>query len=448
MPGEYSELVDPQLINLHSEEDMAALVNDQVRVANYRLPPLELPPASDREYVDNSQLWQDVLTEELRATRTLTLKNFLLFEWFPRSPGLYHTPGAREVRQTAMYFLVSSPRSSTLREIDDAEWMLKDPLAGPGDPVPDYMYIFNPYGKISMLKGGIGSIRLKPRYIDAGQVWFMTASSTPSAHEGFPVALPNHEYERHIDQIATRGVLPCTLIGKLQILPGSLSDLYQDYTNVPQVYLRVKKVIPKEDSPALQEITPRVSVAVSFMSDYEYPGHPQMYASYVTFFPGQKGSLENRAEWLENTYVKGLYQGRIITDFDEHSRRFANAVFGLKKINENRLNPEEIDSWRRRFGQPYVLEGLPERLEQIHSQSEQRRRGLRSKLFQAMGNKFVVEELKTVSSELYIDYENLPWETKDGLVRELVLACERQGLTRDLIQLCREKKPGGDWPKV
>ena len=68
----------------------------------------------------------------------------------------------------------------------------------------------------------------------------MSASSTLTAHEGFPVALPDIQYQRYIDQIKTNGVLPCNLIGRLQFVPDILEKIYWDYENVPQLYLLVE----------------------------------------------------------------------------------------------------------------------------------------------------------------------------------------------------------------
>jgi hypothetical protein len=94
----------------------------------------------------------------------MTLENFLLFEWFPRSPGLFYTDYAMSPRDEAMFRVISVPRSPGLAHID---------YAMTEQNVRDYMYIFDPYGKTSMLKGDIGSIRLKPRVIETDKVWFM-----------------------------------------------------------------------------------------------------------------------------------------------------------------------------------------------------------------------------------------------------------------------------------
>jgi hypothetical protein len=224
---------------------------------------------------------------------------------------------------------------------------------------PDFMEIFNPYGKLEMLKGGIGCVRLKDKLVENERVWFMTASSTCNAHEGFPIALPDHFYPGVIDQISARGIKPCTITGKLRFVPDVLNTLYEDYTRVPQLYLMVEDLRPSTRSPRPGEI-PRVSGAVSFRSKFE--GKSNIFYSYVTFFPSQPGSLASRVDWLENIYVKSMYQGQVITDFDEHNHRFETAVFSLKKVLEHQVTIQEALEFTRTLiihGDPnIVLKGI------------------------------------------------------------------------------------------
>jgi hypothetical protein len=110
--------------------------------ANYLLSHEKLPSIPDRIYADNERLWYDILSGQLDANVILTLENFLLSEWFPRSPGLYHTDEAKGARRMARAFLVSSPRSAGLENIDDAERMYQ--ITGSEQTLPDFMYVYNP----------------------------------------------------------------------------------------------------------------------------------------------------------------------------------------------------------------------------------------------------------------------------------------------------------------
>lgn len=338
------EIVVPQLFQNLYPRDTGYFIATQMAAANYLYPSEpELPVLPDRTYVSNEELWADLIDRRTRANLTIKLSNFLLSEWFPYSPGLFHTWEARQSREHAMDFVVSTPRLDGLQGIDDAE-----PRGAYIDPdhlrheQSNYMAIFGPYGKLSMLKGGIGSIRLRSKELPGGTAWFMSASSTPVAHEGVPIAVPDHYYQAYFDRIDTQGFLECTLVGKLKWIPNELSALYESYTGVQQLYLLVEEVYPGDRSRP-QDLPFRVSVPVTFESRHE--GRRAVYASYVTFYPGVRGSLEARTEWLENTYVKGMYQGRILTDFDEGMRQFEHARFSLSKVMGNMVSESAVRNY-------------------------------------------------------------------------------------------------------
>jgi hypothetical protein len=85
--------------------------------------PKELNTSSDRRYdaekgIANAKFWDDVLKEELRSTFIVVLNNFDLFEWFPRSPGLYYTSYAASAREEALQHIDSDfpDRTGTSRD--------------------------------------------------------------------------------------------------------------------------------------------------------------------------------------------------------------------------------------------------------------------------------------------------------------------------------------------
>jgi hypothetical protein len=329
-------LTNPLLMPLFRDQILDEL-RTQLAIGNYLSPPEETAIQPDKTFTSNEVLWDAILSERVRSSCTIKLENFLLFEWFPRSPGLYYTDQAKSARKDALNYTIQYPISSQLKGIDNAS-KVGDPLV-----IPDFMRIFDPYGKIQMLHGGIGSIRLKNRTIDKiGSVWFMTASSTCTAHEGFPIALPDHYYQQYIDQIVASGVAPCTIIGKLCFVPDTLQTLYQDSVRVPQLYLLVEDIKPATRAESQKEI-PRVSVAVMFRSNYQ--GGNNVFFSYVTFFPSKPGSFASRVDWLENTYVESMYKGEIITDFDEHKKWFETVQFGLHQILDKQISMKDVNEW-------------------------------------------------------------------------------------------------------
>ena len=65
--------------------------------------------APDRSYASNDALWSEVLGERVRSTRVVHLHDFVLSEWFPLSPGLFHTPEAAWSRDDARHHLLTGP---------------------------------------------------------------------------------------------------------------------------------------------------------------------------------------------------------------------------------------------------------------------------------------------------------------------------------------------------
>lgn len=107
-----------------------------------------------------------------------------------------------------------------------------------------YLRIFNPHGKIQMLRGGVGCIRLRRHGIEGRPVWLMSASSTLTAHEGVPLAVPHDRYTEVIDSLTSDGIVYCSSItGTLRYVPDFLGNLYQ-WPDVPPVYLDVEDIRP------------------------------------------------------------------------------------------------------------------------------------------------------------------------------------------------------------
>jgi hypothetical protein len=239
--------------------------------------------------------------------------------------------------------VLREPYSQELGWIDHADVPRFEHEVYGTERTPRYLRIFDPYGKVQMLRGGVGCIRLRRHSIKGQPVWLMSASSTLTAHEGVPLAVPDSLYTEVIDSLASDGTVYCNSItGTLRRVPDFLGDLYQ-WRDVPPVYLEVED-IRRGRRPDHDTLThAMVSVAVSFESRSEQLGPPGMvWATYVTFFPGVEGSLQLRRDWLRDSYVGERYQGKVISDFDEQVPRFEGAPFGLIRIFDGTLDADEI----------------------------------------------------------------------------------------------------------
>ena len=109
---------------------------------------------------------------------------------------------------------------------------------------------------------------------------------------------------------------------------------------MPPLYLAVEEIRPSGKSLA-EDAIPEVSVAVSFVSRYE--DSPRIYASYVSFRPGEPGGLDRAARWLKETYVEGEYKGRILTDFDQTKVHFPEAALSLRRVMGRHLRQGELE---------------------------------------------------------------------------------------------------------
>jgi hypothetical protein len=155
--------------------------------------------------------------------------------------------------------------------------------------------------------------------------------------------VPDDLYQATIDSVASNGVSYCdSIIGTLRYVPDFLGDLYL-MPDVPPVYLAVEEIRPGRPPDPVDYSKAMVSVAVSFESRSRLLGPRGMvFATYVTFFPGVKGSLQRRRDWLRDAYVAGRYEGKVISDFDEQVPRFGDAPFSLLRVLEGSVDIREL----------------------------------------------------------------------------------------------------------
>ncbi len=301
------------------------IVEQHVSNVNYLTPPTDYPVREVREldqiFYSNKEIWEKVIDRTLRYGSYVTLESFFLVEWLPRSPGLYFTNDAKEARNQAKHHIES---------------------------IRDNIVIYNPYGKMSMLDGGIGNIRLKPINIGEEEYVLISASSNGVCHEGFPVAVPAKLYDEYIDRIIETGAVSCSLTGKLKFISDKLRDLYEGYA-IPQLYLLVEEIQVSNHANIYshEKDSVIVTVAVSFIGEFD--DRKDAFASFVTFFPGYKNSFEQAVRWMEEDYIIGKYKGKIITDFDQQQCNFSNAVFSLEKVMNLGLTEKDLELITPRF---------------------------------------------------------------------------------------------------
>ncbi|UPJ64281.1 hypothetical protein [Bradyrhizobium sp. 191] len=266
-----------------------------------------------KRFHHNNSLWEALIDKRLTHGSPIDLESFFIFEWFPRSPGLYWTERGRQARAQAKARVIEINKGSV---------------------------IYDPHGKQSMLDGGIGNIRLGPILIGSQQWILMSASSNGNCHEGFPIAISSALFREIFDEIRSRGACVRTISGQLRMIPSQLSEVYHGYTGVPKFYLEVEDLTaPREQkSRSMEEL--EVSLAVSFKGTVN--GKDGIYAAYVTHDPSSKKSFDEQIGWMRDKYVRA-YNGTILTDFDEQENHFPEARFSLKKVMSLQLTSGDFE---------------------------------------------------------------------------------------------------------
>ncbi len=292
---------------------------------------------SDASYSENEDFWHDVIDETLRAPEVVRLEGFRIFEWIPRNPGLFHTPDAAWKREEALRHI--SHVRGTPEAFMQALEALPDHASGDitgkltlGKKA-DRIKIFNPYGKMSMLEGGIGCVRLRPIYL-GGRVdqeyYVFSATSNQYADEGIPILVSSELVASLLPDITKKGYSARTeIIGRTRYIPKELSDIYSSKHGIPRLYVEIES-IGKRSDPIDRSY---VSVASSFVGDFE--DIRGVFATYVTFDPGWRGARNGAAKWLKEEYAEGLYNGYLVTDFDEIAPEVSDTLFSLERVQSD-----------------------------------------------------------------------------------------------------------------
>jgi hypothetical protein len=334
-------------------------LRQQLDVVRYALAPIKWNRLqSDRRYSANEEFWGALQhpADPIRANTVVHLHKFALTEWLPRTPGVYHTAHARRERRTAQGFRISEDdflqRASQHRRRPGTSWN------DHGRPNPASV-IYDPYGKSKMIEGGIGCVRLKEIDLAQGRTWFLGATSSEAVHEGIPIALNDERYKEYISDIA-RGGFVCDLVARSRFMPSSLERMYRNAVHIPQMYLEVEQLRPIRTRSLDVRKGDWVTGAVGFRATEGE--RARLLATYTSFKNGSPSSLREAVEWLDEVYVKNVFHGTVVTDFDQQSTRFAGAVFSLDSLLANAVDIETAREIVISVADPKVSAKLIERM--------------------------------------------------------------------------------------
>ena len=308
-------LAEGRVYGAEQPANLEVVIDRQTGLAALARPDLHTPAQGHRakQAQTNEEIWRQFMAEQLYDTKRVTLEQFHLFEWFPLSPGAYHTAAAGRARREAFAELERGAGS--------------------------HIY-FNPGGKARMVRGGVGVVRLRPQPIDTEPYYFMTASANGVCHEGFPVLIPRHFYGQIKERILVYGAAPATLSGEMRYIPDQdATRIFGTRRDLPLLYLHVDEV-KVLDKPRDGVDAFAVSVAAAFFGEVDH--QPGTYMTFATFNPANAASLEHARDWIEEFYVATLYNGHVVTDFDAVQPRFPGAVFGLGAVMAGEIDPGRV----------------------------------------------------------------------------------------------------------
>ena len=262
------------------------------------------------KYNNEIDLWNDVLNDKLYQKARLSLNKFRLLEWIPQAPGLYHTSEAKYSRTMS--------KNNHRIEIEDKS------------------VIYDIYGKEGNIKGGYGCLRLSSKIVGNEELYFLCATSSGVAHRGFVIAMRGDLYEQVNEIIKDSGGVCCNIYGEIRIFPrdDSIPAYFKNETS--RFYLFAHKLSDIDPEPGT--LTGTASVAFEGNVDNK----TGIFFTYCHFNPAKSNSIRDCAKWIETNYVQPLYDGKVLTDFDEEKEHFSSVVFPVNYLMEPNPSKKHI----------------------------------------------------------------------------------------------------------
>jgi hypothetical protein len=300
-PESIQNYFQPGVAELHYEK-LASFLIDHFKNINLKRPGIEGNEAPDLEFWSSEEFWNDILFKDQRALRWVRLVKFQIVDWFPRTPGLFHTRDAVRARHEAQQYL---------REENGVKF-------------------YEPRGKTHMIDGGLGAVRFKTVNIENSDCWLCTATSDKQCHSGVPLAVPNY-FMNKIDSYSNYRIT-----GQTRFLPKFLERHFNHMSRVPQIYLLVDNV----ERFGQNQNPPTISPMVFFTSERQRRHSQEGNVTFVHCRSDSSQELDLAGEWLSE-YVH-RYGNKIITNFDEQRPIFKDAPFSLQKILNGEFDKNEL----------------------------------------------------------------------------------------------------------
>ena len=310
----------------------------------------------DKAFNNNIDFWQSSLNGDCFPEQIIKLQEFHIIEWIPIAPGLFHTSDAHwnrtEAQRNAVRILernsVGPMWQSTLGPKTDIQHnpIFKKTLEElKKNPKKRVVIEYNPDGKESMIKGGIGSLRLASKLVNGKECYLLGASSTGVSHEGIPIMLDTILYQQAISKIKDNGGFVVNLTGRLKVLSKELSVI-KSYREIPRFCLFIENIEYLRPSKSIELMA---SVAVSY---YPTNSFSEKRLSFCSFIPDKKDNqLVEAVDWLNEYAVKYSQSKSPIVegDFDEFKAHFDSVDFPIVDVSNGKMSKETFMRYKQFF---------------------------------------------------------------------------------------------------
>lgn len=315
-------------------EDVNAIFRDFLGMSKYpEIGPSRPRPGRGTRTIDsNEEFWRTAPTAY--EGQEVALRSFVVMEWLPASPGRYFTPRAVENRNEAMQFMA------------------------PGHT--EYL----PLGKLQMILGGIGSVRLSAKQTFLGRTHFLGATRSGVSHEGLPIAVPHETYRDLAPRLNEIGACLCDITGTVEIVPGDIGSVGYD-VGIPKYMVAVSGIDIHDRIPSGAQ----VSVSIIYRGaarDYQMGSGPDAALGWSFFgfsaLANRKKDgpphLQTAVEWLQD-YARRhsvFPDPPIFCDFDERMDHFEMPVdFRIEDLFRGDLDARLVEKYSRRYGVTFQI---------------------------------------------------------------------------------------------
>jgi hypothetical protein len=306
VPGEGSGSIHQAVLPELSEHVIRAFLLDHFRAVNLLRDPFAPKQGIDQRIVSNKEFWGRVISEATRPLSRIRLDgSFQIVEWFPRSPGLFHT--------------------------EDADWHRRE--AEKYVKTTNGILHYEPDGKLNMIQGGLGSVRFKSIRVEGLDCWLCTATNDGYCHSGIPLAVP----DSLLKEIGTFHGKTFSITGQVRFLPDFMEHHFGHMEGIPQVYVLADEI--REDGRARQyvELTPMIY----FLGKRGDRGKTPQSVTYVRCHEGASAGLTRAIDWIR--WYVGQYGEKIITNFDQQRPAFSEAPFSLQALMSASVDLSELE---------------------------------------------------------------------------------------------------------